>query len=162
MATYVAMPEGMKEYEAMTTRPIMNPLKVSSICFSIPVASSGLLATSMRSRRGAEAEAKEAEAGGGGEGAAQDDGKEEAEALEPAAAAEAVDEEGAAASEDEKKPRRHPKCASGEECLGSPDDGLMQQTFLGTYGDLFCMSCWDMLKGADPSLEGEPCKWGRR
>jgi hypothetical protein len=49
----------------------------------------------------------------------------------------------------------HPRCTSEEDCIGAPEDQLVQHIFNGKPGDIYCVVCWESFSSRNPTLEGE-------
>lgn len=51
------------------------------------------------------------------------------------------------------RPRGHPRCVQGPECVGNPGDKCYRHTDGDVPGDIYCSCCWDIFAESDPTLE---------
>lgn len=51
------------------------------------------------------------------------------------------------------RPRGHPRCVQGPECVGNPGDKCYRHTDGDVPGDIYCQACWDIFAESDPTLE---------
>ena len=50
----------------------------------------------------------------------------------------------------------HPQCTSGTDCVGTPEEALVQHVLVEGPGDLYCNACWSSFLERNPDLEGVP------